>query len=615
MIIRPKKHNLYSPLFYTVKFVTFNLIMQFPLNISKIVLQSVLVLVTCATAAAQPYALAFEKNYGGSEYDWPAGFVVLEDSSIVVAAQTNSNDFDVSSDPEQTDFWVYKIDENGVVIWDYTYGGESSDLPGDIVQTIDGGFVIAGYTTSDSGDISISYGFSDMWVIKINSEGILEWELSIGGSYDDALVDISINSDNEIIFTGPSTSDDGMIGTHYGPSEYADIVFGKISQDGDLIFLKILGSVYDEESFSIIQNSNGNYLIAGYQFIAGLEQEGYITELSVSGEQLWENKYGGTDYDQIHSIAEIGENTYYFTGYTYSNDGDISGNHSDVWQDMWVGKINGTGALLWSKCYGGSRGDEGIKILPTSASAFIVGGFTASPNDGDIIGNHYSATPNDIWIVEMDTAGIIKWSNCYGGFAGENFQSINPYGNGFAVLGVCRSTDGDVANHYGDTEYPDVWLFKLDKTCDQLLVYPDADEDTFGDSENYSYNCTIEPGYVLIGGDCDDTNDSIYPGANEVLNGLDDNCDGVIDDGVEIVDLQNFIQVYPTLTATDITIQISTDEICILEIYNLTGELIERIMPDKKVTILPLLHYDSGIYVIKIYDTNANIYSKRFIKY
>ncbi|MGB5030769.1 MAG: hypothetical protein WBO76_01580, partial [Saprospiraceae bacterium] len=332
----------------------------------QLLLLIIFTLIAILISSAQPYNLSFEKNYGGSFYDWPAGFVILEDSSMVIAAQTNSNDYDVSSEPEQTDYWIYKIDKNGELLWDYTYGGESSDIPKDMVQTSDGGFVTAGYTVSEGGDISINYGFSDMWVIKVDSNGLLEWELSVGGSYDDAILNIGINNENEIYFAGVSTSNDGMIGIHFGVDDYADIVFGKISQEGEILFIKVLGTENDDECFSVVQNSQGSYLLTGYTSSPLLlTTDGYIIKLSEEGELVWEKLYGGSDDDLIYSVAEIGENEYYFSGYTYSDDGDISGNHSaPLWQDMWVGKIDSIGNLLWSKCYGGTSGDEGQQLLP-----------------------------------------------------------------------------------------------------------------------------------------------------------------------------------------------------------------------------------------------------------
>ncbi|MBK8343527.1 MAG: hypothetical protein IPL12_09600 [Bacteroidetes bacterium] len=84
----------------------------------QLLLLIIFTLIAILISSAQPYNLSFEKNYGGSFYDWPAGFVILEDSSMVIAAQTNSNDFDVSSEPEQTDYWIYKIDKNGDLLWE-----------------------------------------------------------------------------------------------------------------------------------------------------------------------------------------------------------------------------------------------------------------------------------------------------------------------------------------------------------------------------------------------------------------------------------------------------------------------------------------------------------------
>jgi len=575
--------------------------------LKQLLLLIVFTLIAVLISNAQPYNLSFEKNYGGSFYDWPAGFVILEDSSMVIAAQTNSNDYDVSSEPEQTDYWIYKIDKNGELLWDYTYGGESSDIPKDMVQTSDGGFVIAGYTVSEGGDISINYGFSDMWVIKVDSNGLLEWELSVGGSYDDAIIDIGINNENEIYFAGLSTSDDGLIGTHFGVADYVDIVFGKISQEGELLFIKVLGTENDDESFSVMQNVDGNYLLTGYTKSPELPSwDGYIIELSEAGELVWVKLYGGSDYDLIYSIAEIGENEYYFSGYTYSDDGDISGNHSaPLWQDMWVGKIDSIGNLLWSKCYGGTSGDEGQQLLPINDSSFIVSGFTASPNNGDVFGNHYSAKPVDIWIVEMDTAGIIKWSNCFGGYNNENFYNIQQLGNGYVVQGVCRSTDGDIASHYGDSEYPDVWIFKLDKECDQMLVYPDQDDDTYGDSDNYSYSCTLNDGFVLVGGDCDDNNPFINPGATEILNGIDDDCNQIADDGLEIIETELIgLSVFPNPATNELTIQFENINTPLLTIYNINGDLIFQQNKIQTPFNFDASELSAGLYLIYLYAGN-----------
>ena len=582
----------------------------------KLLLLTNIILLSFFGAKAQLYSLSFEKNYGGSLYDWPAGFVLLEDSSIVVAAQTNSNDYDVTSEHIGSDYWIYKIDKNGIVLWDYTYGGESGDIPKDILQTTDGGFVIAGYTFSDSGDISINYGSTDIWIIKISSEGLLEWELSIGGSYGESISDINLNKDSVLYFTGSSESDDGLIGEHFGFNDVPDIIFGKISQEGELLLLKVIGTFEDEGSFSVIQNSNGNYLIVGYRDLFVLARDGYITELSETGEQLWEKIYGGSDTDIILSIAEIGEHAYYFCGYTYSDDGDLSGHHSaPTWQDTWVGKIDSIGNLKWSNCYGGTSADEGQQILPISDTSFIVAGATASPNDGDVLGNHYSAKPVDVWIVAMDTGGVIMWNNCYGGFDYENFYSIQQFGDGLVVQGVCRSTDGDIANHYGDAEYPDVWLFKLDKECELMLVYPDLDNDTFGDSYNYTYACTLEDGFVLIGGDCDDNNANIYPGGAEILNGIDDDCNGIADEGLEVNNLNNYIEVFPTCTSTTITIQSTFLPIHQIAIYNLTGEIVTIINTESTIVTIPVQAFESGIYLIKIYNINQAVFDTLFVKF
>ncbi|MEZ5147204.1 MAG: hypothetical protein R2759_09010 [Bacteroidales bacterium] len=99
------------------------------------------------------------------------------DNSYYLLCTTLSSDGDISFDPypESTDFWIVKIDDEGNIIWDKIVGGNGDVWAGSL--TNDGGIVMIGTTYSNDGDVSISYGGPDSWIVKLSSESILEWGL------------------------------------------------------------------------------------------------------------------------------------------------------------------------------------------------------------------------------------------------------------------------------------------------------------------------------------------------------------------------------------------------------------------------------------------------------
>jgi len=115
---------------------------------------------------------------------------------------------------------------------------------------------------------------------------------------------------------------------------------------------------------------------------------------------------GGSSYDNAYSIQQTSDGGYIVAGFSNSNDGNVTGNHGS--NDYWVVKLDTTGNILWQKSLGGSNDDYAYSIQQTSDDGYIVAGFSYS-NDGNVTGNHGK---HDYWVVKLDATGNILWQKC-----------------------------------------------------------------------------------------------------------------------------------------------------------------------------------------------------------
>ena len=135
-----------------------------------------------ATLLAQAPEVDWQKTYGGSGFDGATSIGQTADNGYIVAGTSNSNDGDVTGNHGNDDYWITKINPTGNVEWQKSLGGNQNDRPNGIQQTQDGGYIVAGSSTSNNGDVSGNHGNSDFWVVKLNSVGNITWQKSLGGS-------------------------------------------------------------------------------------------------------------------------------------------------------------------------------------------------------------------------------------------------------------------------------------------------------------------------------------------------------------------------------------------------------------------------------------------------
>ncbi len=337
--------------------------------------------------------------------------------------------------------------------WAKSYGGNDVDAGSCIQQTADGGFVVVGNT------YSFGSGFSDFWVIKMNSDGSIVWEKCYGMAKDEHAYCIQQTSDGGYIVAGGTNS------TGLGS---ADVWILKLDENGNILWEKSYGGSGYDYAYYIAQTSDSGYIVAGTtdSFGAG-NDDVLIMKLSENGTVEWQKTYGGNDYEWVGNIVETSDGGYIFCGGGYfSNGAGLC--------DAWVVKLSSNGDIVWQKIYGGSDYDSAMYILPTSDGGYVVSGYTCSFGQGE----------EDIWILKLDSNGDIIWQKTYGD-SGSNVQTFTP---------LERTSDGGyvVSGVFGN----DIWIVKLDSNGD--VVWQKKYGGTQWDEPAFITE-TLDGGFILTG--------------------------------------------------------------------------------------------------------------------
>ncbi len=134
--------------------------------------------------------------FGGTNDDFLIKLYGLYEGKYIAVGQTKSNDGDVSGNHGGYDLWVVNLDTAGNILWQKYLWGASGDEPGDIAPTVDGGYLVGGYTYSNDGDVTGNHGDSDFWIVKLHENGDIQWQKCLGGSRKDQLSSVIATSDS-----------------------------------------------------------------------------------------------------------------------------------------------------------------------------------------------------------------------------------------------------------------------------------------------------------------------------------------------------------------------------------------------------------------------------------
>lgn len=282
---------------------------------------------------------------------------------------------------EKAQLNVTKINPDGEVVWTRNFGDKNKafwHLPNG-TTTADGGIIVGIDTQWAGGDISNYYGIDDVWVIKVDSLGNLEWETTLG------------------------TNGDEIAGRY------------TLSRDGGY-YVSMCGRPGNNGSITACTPQTTDMY------------DGLLVKLDGNGQVLWNRCYAGSEDDQIYQALELDDGLLLLCD-TQSDDRDAEGAgyhlgypHGDEFYgktcDIWLIKTDFDGNIIWSKCYGGTGHEFPLKVFQNEDGGFTVFGTTQSL-DGDVASTsnmhpHQPEVGRKIWVFRIDADGNMLWERAIG---------------------------------------------------------------------------------------------------------------------------------------------------------------------------------------------------------
>lgn len=401
----------------------------------------------------------FVNIFGGSKNDSGQSVIKTLDGGFAILGFTQSMDGDVQNKSQESfDYWLLKFANNSQLEWQKTYGGSKDDVGQSLLQLSDGSYVIFGSSTSMDGDVTTNAGNSDLWLVKLDPNGNIVWEQSYGYSGLDSGTKIVSTNDNGLLLIGvldvTSSAGEGNSKTtsakrHAG----GDYWIIKLDASGTKEWSHYYGGSFNDTPHDAIQTTDNGYLIVGSSDSDDVDiasnigtYDFWVLKISETGTLEWEQSYGGTEIDEAWAIEEAGDGNYLVVGDTRSTDEQISQNKGAA--DIWIIKITPSGNLLWEKTLGGLSFDAGRNITGTKDGKFVICGNSRSA-EGDLTENKGQ---NDVWVVKIDSNAAIEWQKTVGGSQIDlAFDCIENNGNIF-VVGETNSSDGDIPKNNGFTD-------------------------------------------------------------------------------------------------------------------------------------------------------------------
>jgi uncharacterized repeat protein (TIGR01451 family) len=447
---------------------------------------------------SQTPGINWQRTIGGSQHEEIFFNVKTVDNAIIIIGQTFSTDGGFNNHGGNVDIWVEKLSLNGVTQWRRTLGGSDNEDLNAYYYNTDGTLLIASTTSSSDGDVTGNHdinGTSDIWVVKLDINGNIIWQRSYGGTDSEEASKLTKAPDGNYVLTGLCSSLNGDVTGYHGGIGEPDLWVVKFNESGTIIWQKALGGTAIEQNYSTgppaLAPDGSIYVLANTDSNDGdvtgphAQTDIWLIKLDAAGNIVWQKSLGGNGYDYGVSVNLAPSGEIYIAGSVFST--ELPGFHGTdpTYCDIYFCRVSPAGNLLFEKCLGTSSWDNAniISIDNANKPIFSAG---VQAGDGDVIGRHGTGINNDIWIFKTDINANIEWQSTIGG-SGDDFivgmredlnfpseQDQTAYGNiiptidgGYLFTAFTDSHDGDITGfHDGPSISPDfticdLWVVKL----------------------------------------------------------------------------------------------------------------------------------------------------------
>jgi len=321
--------------------------------------------------------IEWQRYYGGSEFDHLEDLKLTLDGGFIAVSGSSSADAGNCELIGTRDVWIIKADKSGNIQWEQKYGGTDDDYPTAIIHTLDGGFLITGYTASDDHHFKGNHGKKDAFVLKLNKRGKIEWSRLYGG-FDDEEADACLEVKDGYIIAADTNSVDADISKQ---RNNRSIWLFKINKEGNIIWNRVFQKNEDQGVETIVAGPDGGFLLAGFTAVPGMNTEDfYLMKTDDKGLSQWKKTFGGDSRELSCALTTTKDGHYLFAGISGSQDEFFEQNLG--WWDVWIIEMDKQGEIKRKKHLGGSNYDHVLFIETTKDDDILITGLTDS-QDGD----------------------------------------------------------------------------------------------------------------------------------------------------------------------------------------------------------------------------------------
>ncbi len=314
-------------------------------------------------------SVVWAKTYGGTKDDEATAVALAPNGDIIVVGYT------YSFGAGDGDVWVLRLDADGNVKWQKTYGGKYRDEANAVALAPNGDIIVAGWTDS------FRAGYADAWVLRLDSEGNVKWQKAYGGSYYDGAYAVALAPNGDIIVAGWTLS--------FGAGG-SNVWVLRLDENGNIRWQKTYGGSGDDEAYAVAVANNGDIIVAGYYGAnwGGSGGDVWVLRLDSEGNVKWQKTYGGGSDDEATAVALAPNGDVIVAGYTYS---------FGAYGDAWVLRLDSEGNVKWQKTYGGSSTDVAYAVALAPNGDIIVAGFYGATD--------WDGSGGDVWVLRLPSDG------------------------------------------------------------------------------------------------------------------------------------------------------------------------------------------------------------------
>lgn len=451
------------------------------------------------------------------------------------------------------------------------FGGSGEDIGYSGKQTLDGHYIVAGSTSS------YGNGNTDVYLVKVDSMGMLLWEKYIGGFGNDVGKSVIQLADSGYVIAGFTNS--------YGAGGY-DAFTIRTDKSGNLIWQKTFGGLDWDFASDLVQGADGNIFVVGntVSFGAG-KKDGFVLKYDLLGNLIWQKFYGGNENEELRSIIKTNDNFLATVGYTESR-GDING-------DGYFLKLNLNGDTLLTKTFGGLYKDYATDIVQKSNSDYILCGAKTYSLNGKT--HSYFNRINSVGVLVVDSSRYNSTDN-------ENYVSLANSTKTINMTGYLREVPVPLYGIQGN-------ILVQDDTGFEYAV------NSFGGYDNeefFSIEGTRDGGYLMIGSTLSFGSfgkDIYFLKIDDAIVITYSSIVGI----KEATQIENFTPYYINLNL--VLFQFQFENIPQrLSLCDLNGKIIQEYAPDDTEFLINLENLSTGLYLLKIKSKDGNIYNQKLIK-